>query len=1627
MRKLYDEGTISIFSDRKLLTKRLRNCFILLLSLTVTNAVSAQIVVTQNANAQDLAQSLAGSGVSVSNFSLSGNNNSSGTFINTSNTLGIANGVVLCTGNVANISQPASSFASSSYSGNGDAQLQSLTGGYIYDKSVLSFDVVPQGNVLMFNYVFASEEYPEWVCTQFNDVFGFFISGPNPAGGNYSSMNIAKVPNSNLPVAINTINPGVSGPYGTPANCQSLSYSSLFRSNLSPVVDSNIVYDGMTVVLTAVASVIPCQTYHLKLAIADVSDRIYDSGVFIEANSITSIPITITSTAQLQNEGYNSAYEGCVGGKFTFAMPSIQPADIKVGIQISGTATNGVDYPTIPSVITIPAGSLSTDINVMPIQDNMAEPDETIIISTTNPCTGLPISSAQMVIKDNIPTTVTANPELICAGGTTQMEATGGIHYSWTPATGLNDAAIYNPIASPSTTTTYTVSTDWGSCHQTATKTITVGGSPIQLTASPSLTSCDGNPVQLHVSGGSNYSWNNGGHAASINVTSTGNYTVTSTDASGCSTTASANVLISNLRITNPVVTPSCGGAANGGIDIDATGTGTPFAYHWSNSATTQDLTEIDPGNYSVTVSNADGCSATQSFNVSSFASNIQLSALISDVTCNGGNTGNIQLTATGGTAPYHFKWSNGLVTQNINHLGSGTYRVSVTDATGCMADTFFHVAQINGINIIPSVTPVSCHGGNNGAIGLSITGGNAPYYFMWSDSNLQQNRSALAKGNYTVTVSDGNGCFSIYSSSVQEPDAIEINISTIGTGCSSATGTANAVVAKGTAPYNYSWSSDSTIHTSNITGAASGNITVTVTDANSCTATQSAFIPATGNTTNADFNYSGNFCESNATVSFTHSGSSNVTSHFWDFGGSNHSALPHPSFTFANAGTYPVTHIITFGYCSDTVVKSVTIHASPLIEPTVNNISCNNTHNGAIQLAVSNGTSPYTYNWSGGIHTQNRSNLAAGNYSVTVIDGNQCSASFSTAITLSTGISITENHIDPTCFSSTNGSIDLSISGGNAPIMYHWNTGATTEDLSVLSAGTYTVTVTDANNCSGIKSVPLTAPSEMVINSTQADATCHGLSNGSIDISTQGGNGAYTYHWSNGANSAHISSLTAGYYTLTVTDGKNCSAISNFTIDEPVAMSVNPIKNDPLCFGAATGSIALDVNGGTLPYSFAWNNGATSPQLSNLAGGNYSVTITDHAGCQTQATIPLAQPSALSAIETHTNVGCMSSSGASIQLSVSGGQPSYSYLWNNGANTSDISQLNTGTYSVTITDANGCETKLTNIYIGAAPAINVVPHVTNAACAGVNNGHINLAISGGNAPFQFTWSNGSTQQNINYLSEGDYSVSVIDAQGCSQTASAYVNTNAGLQVEAQVMSPSCLMPEGAIAVNVLNGTAPFTFEWSNGSSAHQLTNLAPGTYSVAIRDANQCPFDSAFVIAENQPFTVTATGDGMVTLGHEAQLHVTSSGSDKVTYNWLPTADISCPTCADVTALPTRSTVYTVIATDTTGCVAQDTVGVEVIADNAVFLPNAFSPNGDGNNDLLQLYGNLAGIRYFQLLVFDRWGEKVFETNDQYFKWDGSYKGEKQEPAVYIYIMKIVHLDGTSDRTFKGALTLLK
>ncbi|HPS84168.1 MAG TPA: choice-of-anchor L domain-containing protein, partial [Bacteroidales bacterium] len=316
--------------------RRIAVFFCLLLTFSGLNA---QISVDYSLTPTQLVQNvLLGGGISVSNVTFTGGAEMRGTFEGTSN-LGIDTGLILATGDIA-VSIGPNTYISHSDGGGvaGDSQLDALIGSSTNDAAVLEFDFVPSSDTIRFFYVFGSEEYPEYVCSEFNDVFAFFLSGPNPLGGNYNNVNIAKIPGTNIPVAINSINPGAEGAYGDPGGCTTLAYSSLYNDNTS---GTTIEYDGFTDVLEASANVIACSTYHIKIAIADVTDGAYDSGVFLKAKSFSSPAVGITAVGSSFD---STMVEGCGYATYTFTRGGDLANPFTINYIIEGDAINGIDY-----------------------------------------------------------------------------------------------------------------------------------------------------------------------------------------------------------------------------------------------------------------------------------------------------------------------------------------------------------------------------------------------------------------------------------------------------------------------------------------------------------------------------------------------------------------------------------------------------------------------------------------------------------------------------------------------------------------------------------------------------------------------------------------------------------------------------------------------------------------------------------------------------------------------------------------------------------------------------------------------------------------------------------------------------------------------------------------------------------------------------------------------------------------------------------------------------------------------------------------------------------------------------------------------------------------------------------
>jgi gliding motility-associated-like protein len=470
----------------------------------------AQVNVTGSQTATTLAQKLVGTGVNISNATLNCAANANGVFTVVTSNLGIDSGIVLTSGQAQTIGATAgvngaqTAFFPSSANGTpGDAQLTALAQNTTFDACILEFDFLPAGDTIKFDYAFGSEEYDSYSCSGFNDVFGFFISGP----GFPSATNIALIPGTTIPVSINsTTDPAITLP-GSTALCTAMGAGSPFAQYyVDNSSGTTITYYGFTTVLTAITAVTPCTTYHLKIAISDAGDGSLDSGVFLKAGSLTSNAVTVTPVG---GGGLSApvpyCVRGCLPGQFVFSRPLANPTPLTIHYQIAGTAVNGVDYSQIADSVVIPPNQTSTVqfIYGIPVTPPPGGPVSVkLFIFSPYACAApVVVDSAELQIYDSIQVVVVTPDTAVCKYQTVDLLAVGDtlLTYTWTPTAGLNDPNIPNPSATPTSTTTYTVAATIANsgCPPAHDKvTITIKEEP-HVDAGPDRTTCLGTPVQL--------------------------------------------------------------------------------------------------------------------------------------------------------------------------------------------------------------------------------------------------------------------------------------------------------------------------------------------------------------------------------------------------------------------------------------------------------------------------------------------------------------------------------------------------------------------------------------------------------------------------------------------------------------------------------------------------------------------------------------------------------------------------------------------------------------------------------------------------------------------------------------------------------------------------------------------------------------------------------------------------------------------------------------------------------------------------------------------------------------------------------------------------------------------------
>lgn len=517
---------------------------------------------------------------------------------------------------------------------------------------------------------------------------------------------------------------------------------------------------------------------------------------------------------------------------------------------------------------------------------------------------------------------------------------------------------------------------------------------------------------------------------------------------------------------------------------------------------------------------------------------------------------------------------------------------------------------------------------------------------------------------------------------------------------------------------------------------------------------------------------------------------------------------------------------------------------------------------------------------------------LTSGTYTYVGSYNNACGTFSDSSIVTVDLIQATTTSTMVSCNGASDGTATVSATGGKAPYTYAWSTGASNATATGLMAGSYTVTVTEADGDTVIRTVAVTEPSVLSGSFTTVSSTC-GVPSGSSTVNPTGGTAPYTYAWSNGATTAANSNLVGGIYTVTVSDINSCSVVLIDTVVDIGAPTASLVQTNTINCNGGTTNVILTANGGTTPYTYAWSNNATTKDLNNVVAGSYTVTVTDATNCAVLSTITITQPNALAAsLSNVNNVNCFGGTNGSATVAANGGTSPYTYNWSNGLSGGVQTALAAGTYIITVTDANNCQTLQSVSISEPTMLMSTILSTNNATCNGANDGNATVVASGGAVPYTYAWSNSQTGVTATGLSAGSYSVTVTDANGCTSISSTSITQPTALSSSiSNTTHVACFGSNtGSVSVSATGGTAGYTYSWNNGQSNATATSLAPGSYTVTVTDANGCTSTStATVSGPSAALTATATNNNVTCNGAgNGSIDINATGgTSPYTYTW--------------------------------------------------------------------------------------------------------------------------------------------
>jgi gliding motility-associated-like protein len=1084
-------------------------------------------------------------------------------------------------------------------------------------------------------------------------------------------------------------------------------------------------------------------------------------------------------------------------------------------------------------------------------------------------------------------------------------------------------------------------------------------------------------------------------------------------------------------RLPDPIVSTtaqdvSCAGGSNGSASATTATGAAPYQYAWESGVATPSVANLNAGTYWVTVTDAMGCAGVGSVAISE-PPLLTTSIAATNIPCFGGTGGNAVAAANGGVSPYSYVWSNGEANASIANLMAGDYQVTVTDANACTVAASVALTEPPLLIASATATDVSCFGMNDAAATVSVSGGFAPFSYAWSSGETSNSLSDLEAGNYQVTVTDMNACTIVATATVAEPPPLATSTASTNVACYGGTeGMAIASVTGGVSPYAFVWSNGQT--NAAVSNLSAGMYAYSATDANGCMVSETVSIaqPPQLSVSTSTVESS---CHGSALglANATASGGVGPYGFLWSNGETN--------ATIVNlfAGDYLVT-VTDANTC--TVSAAVVLTESPLLvaNATATEVSCFGMNDATATVSVVGGLAPFSYAWSNGETGNSLADLEAGTYQVVVTDMNACTTVTTATVAEPSPLTASTASTNIACHGGTEGTAIASVAGGVSPYSFEWSNGETSNSLADLAVGTYSVVVTDMNACTTVATATVTEPPPLTASTASTNIACYGGTEGMAIASVSGGVSPYAFIWSNGETNAAVGNLSAGLYAYSATDANGCMVTDTVSIAQPPQLSVNASAVEVSCHSGADGLANATAAGGVGPYGFIWSNGQTGALNQNLAASTYAVTLTDQNGCSSVDSVTVIQPSLLQLNLNTISVSCNGGADGVITANLNGGTNPYTYQWSNGVFGPTNSNLTAGTYSLTATDANGCTLTAQEVVVQPTALTSDV-NAEDVACNGASTGEASVVVTGGTFPYSFLWNIGANTPQITNLPMGSYSVSITDAHGCLLTATAQVNEPPPLLLQTDKTAISCVGDaDGALSAMASGGTPPYVFQWNNEQTTAEIEGLAAGIYALNVTDAKGCSTSTSESLAEPPPLWVHLGLDLALQLGDVVDLTASVSipPSEVMDYTWSGSGgSLQCTDCNTYRFQPTASGCQQVLVRSKKGCIAADTICYEIRSGRRVYAPNGFSPNGDGINDFFTLFSD-DGVKQLQsLMIFNRWGEHVYQTyniktNDEPRGWDGTFRGQEMDPAVFVWVALVEFIDGEVIQ-MSGDVTLVR